>query len=264
MHLPDLDNTLWILSDAGQLLLLGILVGRKLLRVFPTFSIYILWQLVADLLLFLAIQTHRTSDFYLRLYYSLLAITFLLELGVLMEIAALVLSPAGQSLRRKILYSFLGAIVVVGICASFMALYANASTFSHPIAVIVMDTTAAILRLTIFLLLVGFAQVLGLSWKNHVLQLATGLAFYSVVLLVAQLAQSRLHPGAGFGSEYHFWAQVEALGYFCTLSFWCYAFLKKEAPRKEFSPQMARILVSLSGTAQRERTALARTRDQMQ
>lgn len=264
MHVPDLDNSLWLLSDAGQLLLLGILIGRRLQRLFPIFSIYILWQLVADLLLFLAIQTHHTGDSYIRLFYSLLAITHLLELGVLLEIAAIVLSPAGESLRRTILYVFLAAMVVVGLCSSFMAIYANASAFSHPSVFIVMNTTAAILRLAIFLLLAGFAQVLGLSWKNHVLQLATGLAFYSVVLLVAQLAQSRLHAGSAFSSEYHFWAQVQALGYFCTLSFWCYAFAKKEAPRKEFSPQMARILVSLSGTTKRQGAVLARIRDQLQ
>lgn len=261
MHIPGLDNSLWILSDAGQLLLLGILLGRRLNRIFPTFTVYILWQLMADLFLFFAIQTHQTGDSYIRLFYSLLAITYLLELGVLFEITANVLSPTGQSLRRKILYFFLGAVATVGICATFMALYADASVFKHARVFMVMDTTDAILRLAIFLLLAGFAQVLGLSWKNHVLQLATGLAFYSVIFLVAQLAQSQLHPGAGFSSEYHFWAQVQALGYLCTLSFWCYAFLKKEAPRKEFSPQMAKILVSLSGTAQRQRSVLARTRD---
>lgn len=262
MSVPGFDNSLWILSDAGEILLLWILLKRRLHSVFPVFFVYILWQIVSDALFVSAVRVyHLSGQPYASLYYSLLAITFLLELGVLLEIAANVLSPAGQSLRRIILYSFLGAIVVVGICASFMALYANASAFSHPSAFIVMDTTAAILRLTIFLLLIGFAQVLGLSWKNHVLQLATGLAFYSVVLLVAQLAQSRLHSGAGFSAEYHFWAQIQALGYFCTLSFWCYAFLKKEAPRREFSPQMAKILVSLSGTAQRQRSVLARTRD---
>lgn len=265
MSIPDLDNSIWLLSDTGQIILLWILIARRLYRSFPTFTTYIIWQLIADALLFTAIHVrHDASGSYIRLYYSLLAITYLLELGVLLEISANVLSPAGDSLRRKILYFFLAAMALAGIFAAFMAEFANAAAFSHPSAVIVMDTTAAILRLATFLLLAGFAQVLGLTWKNHVLQLASGLAFYSVILLIAQLAQSRLHAGAAFFSEYHAWGEVEACGYLCTLYFWCYAFLKKEAPRKEFSPQMTKILVSLSGNAQRQRAALARTRDQLQ
>lgn len=262
MSAPSLDNTLWILSDVGQLFLLAVLVVRRLNRVFPVFTIYILWQLSSDLLVFLVLHTsHDLGNSYVVLYYSLLAIADVLELGVLLEIAANVLSPAGQSLRRKILYFFLGAIVVVGVVALSLTHFVNLAASSHRSAFIVMDTTAAILRLITFLLLAVFAQVLGLSWKNHVLQLASGLAFLSVVMLVSQIAQSRLHSGAEFSAQYHFWGEVESAGYFCTLSFWCYAFLKKEAPRKEFSPQMAKILVSLSGTAQRQRSVLARTRD---
>lgn len=264
MH--GLDTAFEILSVAAETSLLAILAARRLYRIFPVFSLYVFWQLISDLgLLYIMSQAHGWfPQHFIATYYSSLAIADVLELGILLEIAANVLSPAGQSLRKKILYFFLGAIIVIGIGAMFAAVYANNAAFSHRSAFIVMDTTAAILRLIIFLLLAAFAQVLGLSWKNHVLQLASGLAFLSIVMLVSQIAQSRLHSGAEFSSQYHFWGEVEAAGYLCTLSFWCYAFLKKEAPRKEFSPQMARILVSISGTAQRQRAALARTRDQLQ
>src|SRR6185437_14851170 len=112
-----------------------------------------------------------------------------------------------------------------------------------------------------FLLIAGFSQILGLSWKNHVLQLSTGLAFYSLVQLSVELIQSQLHAGSSYAIQYQMWSQIGVIGYLCTLSFWCYAFLKKEAPRKEFSPQMAKILVSLSGGAKRQHAVLARSRD---
>jgi len=264
MSAPGLDNALWMLSDAGEILLLAVLLRQRLHKMFPVFTVYILWQFVSDALFIFAIRLyHISGQSYSSLYYSFLAIAYVLEIGVLLEIAANVLSPARESLRKKILYFFLGAIVVVGFSAFLMASRADL-TFHQGRTFVVMDTTAAILRLTTFLLLAGFAQVLGLSWKNHVLQLASGLALYSVILLVAQIAQSQLRPGPDFLAQYHFWGEIEATGYFCTLSFWCYAFLKKEAPRKEFSPQMTKILVSISGTAQRQRAALARTRDQLQ
>ena len=262
--MSGLDNLLGILAAASEILLLGILIGRRLYKTFPVFSAYIGWELISDLLLFLVLYTKhgRTDQSYVQMYYSLIAISQLLQLGVLLEIAFNVLSPAGGSLQRKILYFFIGMMVLVGACAFFVAVYANAATFQHPRTFIVMDTTAAILRLILFLLIAGFSQVLGLSWKNHVLQLASGLAFYSVILLVAQLAQSRLHAGPLYSSDYQFWGQVETIGYLCTMYFWCYAFVKKEAPRKEFSPQMTKFLVSFSGSIKRQRAVLARTRDQ--
>lgn len=264
--MSGLDNLLGMLAAASEILLLGILIGRRLYKTFPVFSAYIGWELISDLLFFLVLSMKHgnvnTDHSFVQMYYSLIAIAQLLQLGVLLEIAFNVLSPAGGSLQRKILYFFIGTMVLVGACAFFIAVYANAATLQDPRTYIVMDTTAAILRLIMFLLIAGFSQVLGLSWRNHVLQLASGLAFYSVILLVAQLAESRLHAGALYSSDYQFWSQVETVGYLCTMSFWCYAFVKKEAPRKEFSPQMTKFLVSFSGSIKRQRAVLARTRDQ--
>lgn len=262
--MSGLDNLIGLVATVAEVLLLGILIGRRLYKAFPVFSAYIGWQLISDLLLFLVLSAKHgvQGTLYNDMYYLFIAIADVLELGVLLEIATNVLSPARESLQRKILYFFIGAMVLVGACAFFIAVYANAATFQHPRTFIVMDTTAAILRLILFLLIAGFSQVLGLSWRNHVLQLASGLAFYSVVLLVVQLAQSRLHAGALYSSDYLFWGQVEMIGYLCTMYFWCYAFVKKEAPRKEFSPQMTQFLVSFSGSIKRQRAVLARSRDQ--
>jgi hypothetical protein len=125
----------------------------------------------------------------------------------------------------------------------------------------VVNATMAILRLTTFILIAGFSQLLGLNWKNHVLQLASGLAFSAVVTLIVEVAHSELRGGPNYARQYFALDHLRIAGDLCTLYFWCYAFVKKEAPRKEFSPQMARFLVSISGTAQKQRTALARTRD---
>jgi hypothetical protein len=137
----------------------------------------------------------------------------------------------------------------------------NASTLAHTRSFMVADTTMAILRLATFVLIAGFSQLLGLNWKNHVLQLASGLAFYAVITLIVDFAQSHLRAGPSYDSTFNAIDHLRIGGYLCTLYFWSYAFAKKEAPRKEFSPQMARFLVSISSTAQRQRAVLARTRD---
>jgi hypothetical protein len=149
-------------------------------------------------------------------------------------------------------------IATVGV---FVAAHLNASTLADPRSFMVIDTTMAILRLATFVLIAGFSQVLGLNWKNHVLQLTSGLAFYAVVTLIVDFAESHLRASPSYVSSFIALDHLRIGGYLCALYFWCYAFVTKEAPRREFSPQMTRFLVSMSSTAQRQRAVLARTRD---
>ena len=53
-----------------------------------------------------------------------------------------------------------------------------------------LDLTVGLLRMLIFAATAGFAQVLGIGWKNKVLQLATALSFYSAVDLIVSLASA--------------------------------------------------------------------------
>jgi hypothetical protein len=264
MRVSDINNIFWVAGVAGDLLLLGILFSRRLYRMFPVFSIFVLWDLISDPLLLLVLSADHGvfRHYYSQAYYSFSILEYLLGLGILLEIAANVVRPVQRSFPKGILYSLLGTMLAVGIGSFLVAAHVNAATLATPRTFIVMDTTVAILRLVTFLLIAGFSQVLGLNWKSHVLQLATGLAFYSLVMLMGELAQSQLRAGPYYSAQYTYWSHVEVGGYLCTLFFWCYAFAKKEAPRKEFSPQMAKILVSLSGSTKRQRSALARSRDQ--
>jgi hypothetical protein len=152
-------------------------------------------------------------------------------------------------------------MLLIAFVGFVVAAHLNESTLADPRSFMVVDTTMAILRLATFLLIAGFSQLLGLNWKNHVLQLASGLAFYAVVTIIVDFSQSHLRGGPEYGRQFFALDHLRIGGYLCTLYFWSYAFAKKEAPRKEFSPQMAKFLVSMSSTAQRQRAVLARTRD---
>lgn len=263
MSASDLDKFVWIISDVGKALLLSIILWRRLYRTFPVFLAYVSWDLISDFLfsLILSVNHGYLIQHYAQIYYSANIILYLLEFGVLLEIAANVLHPAKRVFPRGVLYFLLGSILAIGAGSFVLAAWVNLTPFKSLRVFLVMNTTAAILCLITFLLIAGFSQVLGLSWKNHVLQLATGLAFFSLVELVMELMQSQLHAGPSYASQYQFWSQFEVIGYLCTLSFWCYAFVKKEAPRQEFSPQMQKILVLLSGGAKRQRAVLARSRE---
>ena len=266
MNVSGLDNALWICAAIGQFLLIFILWKYRLARAFPVFTTYIAWLAISDPLLMLIVTSNHPaiSSSYKPAYYSCTIVQYLLELCVLAEIANNVLRPAKRSFSKRLLLFWGIATILVATGAFFFAVHVtNAATFSHPRTASVDDSTVAILRLAMFILIAAFAQVLGLNWKNHVLQLASGFAFYAVITLIVEIGQSRLNVGsADYALNYYSLQRLEMGGYLCTLFFWCYAFAKKEAPRKEFSPQMVKILVSLSGSTKRQRSALARSRDQ--
>lgn len=265
MHLSGIDGFLWALANIGQPLLLAILIFRGSYKIFPIFTAYIVWLTISDPLLMLVLSLHSdpTHQVYYRAYFVSNIIQYVIELAVLAEIAMEVLRPASNLYSRNVLLSILaGAALFVAIGAFLFTAHVNSATLTHPRTYMVVNTTMAILRLVMFLLIAGSSQLLGLNWKNHVLQLASGLAFYAVITLIVELSHSHLRKGPAYVSSYIALDHLRIGGYLCTLYFWCYSFAKKEAPRKEFSPQMTKILVSLSGSAKRQRAVLARTRDQ--
>lgn len=261
MHVSGIDTALWLAGVIGEALLVYILFIRGIYRNFPVFFTWICFVLLLEPT-FYWLLVHTSESTYYKVFFALNFPQYLLEVGVLAEIAFNVIQPVRKALPRGLVIASGVAVLVIVIAGFLVATHTNASTLADPRAFTVINTTMAILRLATFILIAGFSQVLGLNWKNHVLQLASGLAFYSVVTLIVELSHSFLRGGPSYHANYIALDHLRIGGYLCTLYFWCYVFAKKEAPRKEFSPQMTKILISLSGSTERQRAVVARTRDQ--
>ena len=261
MHLSGIDAALWIAGVAGEALLILILLIRRSYRTFPLFFSWVAFVLLLEPTFYWLVH-HSSAATYYRVFFVLNFPQYLLEIGVLVEIALNILNPVRKALPRSLILGLAVPVVLIAGVGFLIAARINAATLSDPRLFTVVNTTMAILRLTIFVLIAGFSQLLGLSWKNHVLQLTSGLAFYSVVALIVELAHSHLRAGPSYYSTYVALDHLRIGGYLCALYFWCYAFALKEVPRKEFSPQMAKFLVSISGSTKRQRAVIARTRDQ--
>jgi hypothetical protein len=93
-----------------------------------------------------------------------------------------------------------------------------------------------------------------------VLRLASGLALYSGVSLVTQLTISHLSATnhESYLRDFHLLVHTQAIGYLLALVFWVWSFVQKDAPRREFTPQMERFLVTITQTAKRSRVGFAR------
>jgi len=244
MDMTRIDEALWILGVAGQLLLFIVLVNRRLYQVFPVFTAYILYSSVSDVVV-ATLFTHASQQIYLVAYFVNLVPEFLLQFGILVEIAWNVLSPVKRSLPKASLY-LLAALLLIGMLVTLIfAMHSNPSHYQGWWkAFFETNFTFAILRLVIFLVIAFFSQMLGIGWNNHVMQIATGFASYSIVTFLVEL----LHRLVGFKEiyQYHLHEQFRIVGWCMALGYWGYVLAKKEAERKEFSPGMADFLISMS------------------
>jgi hypothetical protein len=250
MSLQALYSCLSILGLLAEFVLLIILLARRQYKSFPIFTFYIAFNFINDVgvgAIIAVTRPHVAQSVAL----AMLPLQYLIELGVLLEIAWNVLRPVQTSLPRGAIKVFLGFIVFALIGGTLLASHVHPTGNKVYDIKAPMDLTVGLLRMLIFVAIAGFAQVLGIGWKNKVLQLATALSFYSAVDLIVSLAER--HNGGPDTLE-----QFRGLAYLFELGFLVWVFTTKEVRRREFSPQMEQFLVTLAGRAKLARTALVR------
>jgi hypothetical protein len=250
MSLQQIYATLGVLTILAEAGLFVLLLVRRHYRNFPVFTLYIGINTVADIAFGVLSSSPYTSLVPAMTLFMVL-LTYVLDLGVLLEIVWNVVHPVHVSLPRGALKAFALAAVVILSGAALLAwhfdsLNTRVTTLRNPL-----DLTFGILRMLIFALIASFAQVLGIGWKNKVLQLASALSLYSAVDLVVSLAER-------ISSRYNSLEPVHAAAYSLELIFLVSIFTTKDVERREFSPQMEQFLVTLAGRAKLARTALVR------
>jgi hypothetical protein len=251
MRLQVLYSALVLLGFIAEISLLAVLLVRRQYKIFPVFTIYIAFNVLTDIgvgVLFAGSKSLAQSA-----AITLLPPQYFLEVMVLIEIAWHVLRPVQVSLPRRALQTFAVSLALALLCGTLLAWYVGHT--GRPVYAKLkgpLDLTVGLLRMLIFVMTAGFAQLLGIGWKDKVLQLATALSFYSAVELIVSVVQS--HSGPSPILE-----RIRASNYMVELCFLVWAFTTKEVRRREFTPQMEQFLVTLAGRAKLARTALART-----
>jgi hypothetical protein len=238
-----------LLGFGAQIALMLVLLARRQYKMFPIFTLYLAVNLLTDVAV-VAISLNRPHSAN-TLYLASLPLQYLLELGVLLEIAWNVLHPVLTSLPRGAIRVFVGLIALAVLLGTLLAWHLQDTGNKLRDIKGPLDLTVGLLRMLIFAATAGFAQVLGIGWKNKVLQLATALSFYSAVDLIVTLLQRNTNGSDALDP-------LRGAAYLLEVGFLVWAFTTKEVRRREFSPQMAQFLVTLAGRAKLARTALVR------
>lgn len=232
-----------------------IAIRKSIPRLLPVFFAYLLWTVISDLAGFAinpnAINLH--SVLYDRFFTVEKSLDSLMLFGVLVELGWSVLRPMRSVLSRRMILVISLAILGVGAMVWPLTGYTvNHAWASNWIVLLRIQQTFSLLSILFFLVLAAMSQFLAIGWRDRELQIATGLGFYSVFSLGAAL----LHTHPGSVAQFELIEEIVALSYFCSLLYWMYSFLQKEAQRQEFSPQMRSILLTVAGAARANRVAI--------
>lgn len=251
MTQTDVDSLMWVVGFVATIILVATLVRRGLHRTFPIFTAYLVFQLATDPAMYWVHS--QMPGLYFNFYFIVNVTDYLFQLCVLWEIGLNVIGPVKRSLPRVIYWVLGGLLAMIAAVTAIIAIYSTPHWLTNlDLLLAKLNLGMSLLRMGVFVAIALSAQLLGIGWRNHVLQLATGLAFYSALSVVVTTAQSRdsLRP------LFHPLAEIEVAGYLGTLAFWIWSFVKEEAPRKEFSPQMQNFLLSIAGSTRSSRMSL--------
>jgi hypothetical protein len=252
-----LDQVFYVTGIVTEAAVVGLLLYRRVWRTLPTFSLYCVLALITDTVAY-AITIFSHAGFGIKFYVAVTVVDLTMQLSVLIELAWSVLRPLRQHLSRKALWVVAAAVLVVG---AAIWPFAGVSGLSLPskayIFVIQLQQAVSILRIVFFLLLAGCSQLLSLGWRDRELQVATGFGFYSLV----SIAVTTLNTHHATALHFSRLARVVVVSFLCSLSYWVFSFAQEEAERREFTPQMQNILLSLAGSARITRDAFADSED---
>jgi hypothetical protein len=258
MQHVTVDGVLETVTLVAQAAIAYLMIKRRSSRDYPILLTYMFFNLAIDPLAWLL----QNTGIYTKFYFTGQVLDYLLQLLVVLEIGRNVLRPSKRSLPFRLWPVVTGGILICAILAATFSPQVQSSNNTATHVLLRVTLGLAILKLLLFAGMAGFAQFLGITWKSRVLQLASALAFYGAISLLVQLSSSHL-PSASPSYTTHLvrLAQIQWGAYGITLISWIWAFSRNEAPRKDFTPQMQEVLVTIAGAAKRTRLAVTRSAD---
>ena len=245
------ETMIWLAGVIAEAAFIALLAYRRAYRLLPAFCIYAVWALLSDVGMYF-FRT-RFPAHYVDIYIVEASLDSTLQYAILVELAWSVLRPYRNTLPRGIVLKI--SLIVAGLALAAWPLTSlqTAASFSPKFYYIArLAQTFAVLRILYFVALAAGSHLLSLSWRDRELQVATGLGIYSI----ASLAGSLLHTHQNFGPGYRIVDQVVAISYLCSLGYWLASFAQQDAPRREFSPAMSRILLAVAGSAHAQRAGV--------
>jgi hypothetical protein len=233
MNLSALDYALWAANFLGEAVLFCILIYRRRYTEFPVFTMLIGFEAVMSAVLYV-IYVHCFQAWYARIYWTYAFSDETMQLGVIWEIAWIVMRPTGTWVRdaRK-QFILWGAAGILLAAALPWIVSPPAATLLHRLEVRG-NLFTSLMVCELIAVVTRTSKSLGLGWRNHVMALGNGWTAWAVVAILV----GGLH--SYFGAERYFreLEHVRMFTYLAVLGYWNVQFWLEEPARQPISPQL--------------------------
>jgi hypothetical protein len=217
---------LWLAPRGIQIVIAIVMVRRGLIREFPVFFAYTLFNIAEEGTLFALDHTSWvTPEQYWGTRWVGLALEVPLRLGAIFEIISSVFQdyPGLKQLTRIL---FRGATVVLLFAAIAVATRApEDGTFPILSRVHLLDLSMDVMQSGLLLLLIGFSYYFGLSWSSPAYGFAFGLGVFASVGLATEALRFWYSPAVDFDF-------VTMATYHCCALIWLVYLLAPERARR--------------------------------
>lgn len=217
-----------------QAFTLRILNQRKLRAEFPVFFRYSLFCVAGCVITLIPFVFYCPQYFYV--YWSLTAVTMVLEFAVLYELLVNALKPYSALIDLgKMLFRWAAVFLVL---AALLTALATAGSGSHKMvaAMELLQRTVRLMQCGLLLLFFGLEKRLGLTWRTHSMSIALGLGIYAGVDLSTTYLIDRLPAMAWF------FEVLTTVVYLGAASLWAYSLAKPEPVRSNVLESPRRLI----------------------
>jgi hypothetical protein len=256
MNFSALDNIIWAASLLGLAALLVVLLLRKRWHQFPIFTCFAAYSTLVEAGIFF-ISRYSTAKVYSLTYWIAGGGDILFQLGLIFEIARVVLRPTGSWIRDArssfIFAGVTGTAVAVGLCLLIKTPPGSAVGIWEIRA----NLFTALLDCELFLAILFASNRLGLEWRNHVMALAQGLTLWAFGSAISDLASIFV----GWTHQFRIFQIFPSFLYIAVLLYWIFAFWRPESVRAPLSNEMKDYLVALHSRVQYDLEQVTRTRN---
>ena len=240
MHLSIVDWVIMVTTSLGEAALFAILVIRGRWRIFPVFTTFMGVDTVSNLLFMIPILNGSLS-LYKWIYYSTALIEFLMQLGVVWEIARIVMRPTGtwvqDARKRFILWGTAG--ILLAAVVPFLVKPPAAGLFGR------LEVRGNLFTSLVFCELIAVvtrtSKSLGLGWRNHVMALGDGWTAWVVVAILVD----GLHSYFGRVRYLNDLEHVKMFVFLAVVGYWIVQFWLEEPARQPISPELRAYIHSL-------------------
>lgn len=240
MNLSAFDLLLIASTSLGVTSLFAVLLVRNRWREFPVFTIFAGFESILIPFLFVT-SRYGSRDLYSQVFWVSVFIEFVLQLGVVGEIARIVMRPTGTWIRdAKKTFVIWGTIGVLLAAAIPWLVSPPSPTFLGRLEVrgnlftslVICELIAVITRTS---------KSLGLGWRNHVMALGNGWTAWAVIAILVD----GLHSYLGVRADFALLEHVRMVVWLAALGYWNVQFWLEEPVRKPISPELSDYIQNL-------------------